>query len=147
MAKHKVIVKHLSAIQNLGSVDILCSDKTGTLTQGTMAFESSCDAFGHAFDRPLFFARLNSKFETGIRSPLDTAILAQVETAEAGAYAKVDEIPFDLRGVACRLLLRGRENDPDFQGCAGRNPGLRHRLYVARRQGGDSHRRCARKVP
>ncbi len=96
MAKHKVIVKHLSAIQNLGSIDILCSDKTGTLTRGIMTFDSSCDALGRAAGMPLFFARLNSKFETGIRSPLDTAILEQVETEESRGYAKVDEVPFDF---------------------------------------------------
>ncbi len=96
MAKHKVIVKHLSAIQNLGSIDILCSDKTGTLTRGIMAFHSSCDAFGGASEAPLFFARLNSTFETGIRSPLDTAILECVETEGSDAYTKVDEIPFDF---------------------------------------------------
>jgi len=96
MAKNKVIVKHLSAIQNLGSIDILCSDKTGTLTRGVMAFHSSCDALGNPSDRPLFFARLNSKFETGIRSPLDTAILERVEPDGSDAYTKVDEIPFDF---------------------------------------------------
>lgn len=96
MAKHKVIVKHLSAIQNLGSIDTLCSDKTGTLTRGVMAFDSSCDALGNATDSPLFFARLNSKFETGIRSPLDTALLECVETEGEHAYTKVDEIPFDF---------------------------------------------------
>ncbi len=96
MAKQKVIVKHLSAIQNLGSIDTLCSDKTGTLTRGIMAFHSSCDALGHASDKPLFFARLNSKFETGIRSPLDTAILELPEPEGGAAYVKVDEIPFDF---------------------------------------------------
>ncbi len=96
MSKHKVIVKHLSAIQNLGSIDVLCSDKTGTLTRGIMALDYSCDALGCASAAPLFFARLNSKFETGIRSPLDTAILEQVETEESIPYTKVDEIPFDF---------------------------------------------------
>ncbi len=96
MAKEKVIVKRLSAIQNLGSIDILCSDKTGTLTRGVMAFDSAFDALGSPADAPVFFARLNSKFETGIRSPLDTAILARPETEEAQGYTKVDEIPFDF---------------------------------------------------
>jgi Mg2+-importing ATPase len=96
MAKHKVIVKHLSAIQNLGSIDILCSDKTGTLTRGVMSFESSCDALGQPAEAALFFAHLNSKFETGIRSPLDTAILEQSAPAGVDAYSKVDEIPFDF---------------------------------------------------
>jgi Mg2+-importing ATPase len=96
MAKHKVIVKHLSAIQNLGSIDVLCSDKTGTLTRGSMAFQSSCDALGQSSERPLFFARLNSKFETGIRSPLDTAILDRPEMTGESSYSKVAEIPFDF---------------------------------------------------
>jgi len=96
MAKQKVIVKHLSAIQNLGSIDTLCSDKTGTLTRGIMTFDSSCDALGGPSEAPLFFARLNSKFETGIRSPLDAAILARPESAESLAYSKIDEIPFDF---------------------------------------------------
>jgi len=96
MAKHQVIVKHLSAIQNLGSIDVLCSDKTGTLTRGVMAFESSCDALGRAAGLPLFFGRLNSKFETGIRSPLDTAILATAEPEGSTVYTKLDEIPFDF---------------------------------------------------
>ncbi|MGA8741980.1 MAG: HAD-IC family P-type ATPase, partial [Terracidiphilus sp.] len=71
MARKKVIVKHLSAIQNLGSVDVLCSDKTGTLTTGTMSFDRSLDAFGKPSSRALELGFLNSKFETGIRSPLD----------------------------------------------------------------------------
>ncbi|HEX4474702.1 MAG TPA: magnesium-translocating P-type ATPase [Polyangiaceae bacterium] len=96
MAKQKVIVKHLSAIQNLGSIDVLCSDKTGTLTRGTMAFQSSFEPLGGASDEPLFFARINSKFETGIRSPLDTALLERPEPDRARNYTKVDEIPFDF---------------------------------------------------
>ncbi len=96
MSKHKVIVKHLSAIQNLGSIDILCSDKTGTLTRGVMEFTSSCGADGVPSASALFHARLNSKFETGIKSPLDVAILQQKETEEAKGHTKVDEIPFDF---------------------------------------------------
>ncbi len=95
MAREKVIVKHLHAIQNLGSIDILCSDKTGTLTAGSMSLDASLDPFGAASARPLFLAHLNSRFETGIKSPLDSAIL---ERAVAGAekFSKTDEIPFDF---------------------------------------------------
>ncbi len=75
MARDKVIVKHLPAIQNLGSIDILCSDKTGTLTSGVMHLDQSVDPAGTASPRPLALARLNSRFQTGIRSPLDAAIL------------------------------------------------------------------------
>ena len=70
MARKKVIVKHLSSIQNLGSLDVLCSDKTGTLTAGTMTLDRSLDPFGNPSPRALELAYLNSKFQTGIRSPL-----------------------------------------------------------------------------
>jgi Mg2+-importing ATPase len=68
MARKKVIVKHLSAIQNLGSLDVLCSDKTGTLTAGTMSLDRSLDPLGNPSPRALELAYLNSKFETGTRS-------------------------------------------------------------------------------
>jgi Mg2+-importing ATPase len=75
MAKQKVIVKHLEAMQNFGSIDILCSDKTGTLTSGMLALSQHVDIEGNSSERVLLLASLNSLFETGIRSPLDTAIL------------------------------------------------------------------------
>jgi len=77
MAHKKVIVKHLSSIQNLGSLDVLCSDKTGTLTAGTVSLDRSLDPFGNPSQRALELAYVNSKFETGIRSPLDEVILHQ----------------------------------------------------------------------
>lgn len=94
MAREKVIVKQLAAIQNFGSIDVLCTDKTGTLTTGVMELERSFDAFGQASPRPLQLAWLNSSFETGIRSPLDTAILKQ--PGERAGFQKKDEIPFDF---------------------------------------------------
>ena len=109
MSKHKVIVKQLSAIQNLGSIDILCSDKTGTITRGVMTFDSACDAFGGASETPLSFARLNSKFETGIRSPLDAAILERPERDGASAYAKVDEVPFDFERRRVSIVVERSE--------------------------------------
>ncbi|MGB7758313.1 MAG: magnesium-translocating P-type ATPase [Bryobacteraceae bacterium] len=96
MARKKVIVKHLSAIQNFGSIDILCSDKTGTLTSGNMILDRPLDPFGNPSQRVLTLAYLNSKFETGIRSPLDMAILQSPEPAEAAGYEKRDEIPYDF---------------------------------------------------
>jgi Mg2+-importing ATPase len=96
MARKKVIVKHLSAIQNLGSVDVLCSDKTGTLTGGTMLLGRSLDPFGNPSQRALELAYLNSKFETGIRSPLDEVILHQPSPPNMEGYTKRDEIPFDF---------------------------------------------------
>ncbi len=95
MARKKVIVKHLSAIQNLGSLDVLCSDKTGTLTAGTMSLDRTVDPFGKPSQRALDLAYLNSKFETGIRSPLDEVILHQTP-ANTDGYTKCDEIPFDF---------------------------------------------------
>jgi P-type Mg2+ transporter len=96
MAREHVIVKHLAAIQNLGSIDVLCSDKTGTLTVGEMRVEGSYDPSGTPSPKPLALARLNSRFETGIRSPLDVAILAGAPENEQADWAKLDEIPFDF---------------------------------------------------
>lgn len=96
MAHKKVIVKHLSAIQNFGSVDVLCSDKTGTLTAGNMSLDRSLDPFGSPSPRILELAYLNSKFETGIRSPLDDVILQQPPPG-TDDYTKCDEIPFDFQ--------------------------------------------------
>jgi Mg2+-importing ATPase len=95
MARKKVIVKHLSAIENLGSLDVLCSDKTGTLTAGTMSLDRSLDPFGKVSQRALELAYFNSKFQTGIRSPLDDVILHQ-PPPKTEDYTKCDEIPFDF---------------------------------------------------
>ncbi len=95
MAREQVVVKHLPAIQNLGTIDILCSDKTGTLTTGQMTLSASVDGLGETSDSPLSFALLNSEFETGIRSPLDAALL-KTEHAGADSYLKLAEIPFDF---------------------------------------------------
>ncbi|HTO69075.1 MAG TPA: magnesium-translocating P-type ATPase [Myxococcota bacterium] len=95
MAREKVIVKHLSAIQNLGSIDVLCSDKTGTLTAGVMSLASSLDPLGRPSERALSLGHLNSFFDTGIKSPLDAAILAR-PIADTEGFRKTDEIPFDF---------------------------------------------------
>jgi Mg2+-importing ATPase len=91
MARDQVIVKHLPAIQDFGAIDILCSDKTGTLTSGVMQFDRAVDPTGASSPRPLTLASINSSFETGIRSPLDVAILQQA-AADVAGYQKVDEI-------------------------------------------------------
>jgi P-type Mg2+ transporter len=95
MARKRVIVKHLESIENFGSIDILCSDKTGTLTAGVMSLDCSLDPFGRPDERTFELARINSYFETGIRSPLDAAILARKAGAPEG-WRKTDEIPFDF---------------------------------------------------
>jgi Mg2+-importing ATPase len=95
MAREQVIVKHLPAIQNFGSIDILCSDKTGTLTSGVMTLEQAVDAGGSPSERAFTLGYVNSKLQTGIRSPLDAAILKHREVDVSG-YRKIDELPFDF---------------------------------------------------
>jgi len=108
LARRKVIVKHLPSIENFGSIDILCSDKTGTLTSGQMVLSQHLDPLGQSSDRVLLLASLNSAFQTGIKSPLDAAILNSAarppangaDHGDAGVggtgYRKVGEIPFDF---------------------------------------------------
>jgi Mg2+-importing ATPase len=117
MSRKKVIVKHLAAIENFGSIDILCTDKTGTITAGEMTLARSVDPFGRDGERALFLAYLNSRFETGIKSPLDEAILRSAAKLDADGYRKTDEIPFDFdrrrltiaveRDGQCTLITKG----------------------------------------
>lgn len=95
MSRAHVIVKQLSAIQNFGSIDVLCSDKTGTLTTGEMNLQQVLDPLGNAAALPFTLAFLNSTLETGIRSPLDVAILKH-KKPDISQYQKRDEIPFDF---------------------------------------------------
>jgi Mg2+-importing ATPase len=95
MARQKVIVKHLDSMQNFGSIDVLCSDKTGTLTTGEMALSDCFDPQGQPSKRVLLFAYLNSFYETGIKSPLDAAVLRH-EQLDVSSYRKLGEIPFDF---------------------------------------------------
>ncbi len=106
MARRRVIVKRLPAIQNFGSMDVLCSDKTGTLTEGTFSLAKSLDALGQEHDRPRHLAALNSAFESGIASPMATAILA-VEQPPPGAWIKIDEIPFDFTRRRSSVVVAG----------------------------------------
>jgi Mg2+-importing ATPase len=108
MARKKVIVKHLEAMQNFGSIDVLCSDKTGTLTSGEMGLDEHLDPFGNPSERVFLLAYLNSLHETGvsnpvdqaikekqIRDPLDAAVLSH-DHPDIHDYRKIDEIPFDF---------------------------------------------------
>ena len=100
LSRLKVIVKRLNAIQDFGAMDVLCTDKTGTLTQDRIILKRHLDMRGEESDRVLHVAWLNSHFQSGLRNLLDTAVLSHVELQrthgmEAG-YAKVDEIPFDF---------------------------------------------------
>ena len=100
MSREKVIVKRLSAIQNIGAMDILCTDKTGTLTQDRIILKRHLDMRGDESDEVLRYAFLNSHFQSGLRNLLDEAVLAHVELhKELGTdsgYAKIDELPFDF---------------------------------------------------
>ncbi len=96
MAKKHVIIKHLAAIQNIGSIDVLCSDKTGTLTSGAMQIGQFLDPFGTPSSQLTPLAYLNSYYETGIKSPLDAIILQQQPPPDISGYRKRDEIPFDF---------------------------------------------------
>ncbi|HEX2912368.1 MAG TPA: magnesium-translocating P-type ATPase [Chloroflexia bacterium] len=95
MAKQKVIVKNLAALQNFGSIDILCSDKTGTLTSGQMVLAKKLDPTGQPSEQVYLLAYLNSYHETGIKSPLDAEILRGTKPAIEN-YKKLDEMPFDF---------------------------------------------------
>jgi Mg2+-importing ATPase len=94
MARRRVIVKHLAAIEDFGSMDVLCSDKTGTLTTGAMQLDAAIDPAGGASDSLLAAAALNASLQTGLHSPIDAAILARAKPDEA--WHKVDEVPFDF---------------------------------------------------
>jgi len=105
MARKKVLVKQLTAIEDFGSVEILCSDKTGTLTEGEIALDRHVDVEGRDNDDVLRFVYLNSYFQTGIKSPLDDAILKYQRPAIT-EYEKVDEIPFDFNRKRLSVVVR-----------------------------------------
>jgi len=96
MARKKVIVKRLAAIENFGSMDILCSDKTGTLTVGEISVARHVNTRGEDDDAVIRLAALNSAFQTGLKSPMDEAILRREHPAVA-RYRLCDEIPFDFQ--------------------------------------------------
>ncbi len=104
MAKKKVIVKRLGAIHDLGQMDVLCTDKTGTLTEARIRLERHVDSFGRDSERVLEFAYLNSFFETGLRSPLDDAILKHGEI-DVKSWRKIDEVPFDFERRRVSVLV------------------------------------------
>ena len=104
MARQHVIVKQLAAIHNLGSMDVLCTDKTGTLTEARIHLERHLDVQGRDSAQVLQLAYLNSYFETGLKSPLDAAILEHTEI-EVGHWRKIDEVPFDFERRRVSVLL------------------------------------------
>jgi Mg2+-importing ATPase len=105
MSRKKVLVKRLAAIHDLGSMDVLCTDKTGTLTEARIRLERYLDAEGRDSGRVLELAHLNSHFQAGLRSPLDEAILRH-EDLDVSAYSKLDEIPFDFERRCLSVLVK-----------------------------------------
>ena len=154
MAGRGVIVRRLEALENLGSIDVLCTDKTGTLTQGALELAGALDARGAASPEVLRLAWLNSRFETGIDNPLDAALVAAGERAglsDAGA-AKVDEIPYDFvrkrltivvsePGAAQHLIITKGAYDTVLAACRGLDATERARLdEFYRRKGEEGYR-------
>ena len=104
MASYKVIVKRLSSIENLGSMNVLCSDKTGTLTEGVVHIKSSLDVKGNESDEVFFYAYLNAIYETGFPNPIDQAIRSY-KILDVSSYKKLDEIPYDFSRKRLTVLV------------------------------------------
>lgn len=127
MAQQNVIVKRLHSIENFGSMNVLCSDKTGTLTEGAMRVERALNVEGQPSERVLFHAALNAIYETGFTNPLDETIRTHREWDLTG-YRKLDEVPYDF--VRKRLSILANtpcRSGPDHER---RRRTDTHRLYV-----------------
>ncbi len=114
MAKKKVIVKRLNSIQNFGAMDVLCTDKTGTLTRDHVILEIHCDVFKNESDAVLLDAYLISHFQTGLKNVLDRAVLSHPEAQKKlciDNYKKVDEIPFDFSRKMMSVVVETPEGE------------------------------------
>ncbi|MEU1821615.1 magnesium-translocating P-type ATPase [Streptomyces abikoensis] len=113
MSRHKVVVKRLNAIQNLGAMDVLCTDKTGTLTEDRIVLDRYLDVRGGEDSEVLEYAYLNSHFQTGLRNLLDQAVIDRVLEAEEvvvdARFTMVDEIPFDFARRRMSVVLARNE--------------------------------------
>jgi Mg2+-importing ATPase len=114
LSRKKVVVKRLDAIQNFGAMDVLCTDKTGTLTQDKIAVARSTDAYGQTSAEVLSFALLNSYYQTGLKNLLDHAVLEHVGLATElkleEDYRKIDEIPFDFERRRMSVVVSERND-------------------------------------
>lgn len=112
MSKKKVIVKKLNAIQNFGAMDVLCTDKTGTITCGKVILEKHLNIYGKDSARVLKYAYINSFYQTGLKNLMDTAILDNKEEAAnfniENKYEKIDEIPFDFIRKRMSVVVRNK---------------------------------------
>jgi len=104
MALNKVIVKRLASIENFGSMNVLCSDKTGTLTEGVVKLHSALNVDGHESEKVLLYAFLNASFETGFMSPIDEAIRKH-RPLDLSDYKKLDEVPYDFIRKRLSILV------------------------------------------
>ena len=122
MSKRKVIVKKLNAIQNIGAMNILCTDKTGTLTQDKITLQLHLNIFGGDDEEVLKWAYLNSYHQTGLKNLLDVAVLEHTEVHELldhqAAYTKTDEIPFDFQRRRMSVIL-SQLSKPNLLICKG----------------------------
>jgi Mg2+-importing ATPase len=105
MGKRGVIVRRLESIENFGSMDILCTDKTGTLTEGVVHLDGALDVNGEPSEQVSLYAYLNAKMQTGLPNPLDEAIVNK-GAAGADEYSKVDEIPYDFIRKRLTVVVR-----------------------------------------
>ena len=111
MSRKKVIVKRLNSIQNFGAMDVLCTDKTGTITEGKIVLEKLLDVSGHESDRILEFAYLNSYFQTGLKNLMDVAVLNHPDLKESSnavdaTIRRLMRSPSISRANACRWSSR-----------------------------------------
>lgn len=115
MSRQKVIVKRLDAIQNFGAMDILCTDKTGTLTQDKICLERHTNIFGEDYDDVLEYAYLNSYYQTGLKNLLDVAVLERTNFGDipdlVKKYRKVDEVPFDFQRRRMSVVVSDKEEN------------------------------------
>jgi Mg2+-importing ATPase len=113
MSRKRVIVKRLNAIQNFGAMDVLCTDKTGTLTQDKIILMHHVDLHGQESNRVLEYAYLNSQFQSGLKNLLDVAVLEHVELKEhvqlEHRFEKIDELPFDFSRRRMSVVLSTEE--------------------------------------
>ncbi len=115
LAADGVLVKRLPAIQNLGSMTVLCTDKTGTLTEGRLTVDRAVGADGAPNQQVLALARLNSRFQMGFQNPLDAALNADQPAAAAeGGWTKLAELPYDFQRRCLSVLLQPSAGEPEL---------------------------------
>lgn len=145
MSKHEVIIKRLNAIQNIGAMNVLCTDKTGTLTLDKIVMQIHCNVFGEKDQEVMKWAYLNSYYQTGLKSAIDIAVLEHAEIDKlmhvADNYKKIDEIPFDFHRRRMSVILQ-LENGKHLLVCKGAveemlaicntayDPGEDHQLHI-----------------